>query len=143
MHRHRADAVPAVPDSFVLEALAEAFTWIGLGAAILLLLVAGLLALADGRWRPVEAMIDHTDEGDAVARWFDGHGGVGAVVLTDDQREALGAVDTAEVYCRDGVVDRVRLKPGSPVVAAFVKFAAGMGAVGLVAAVIQIVLMAL
>ncbi len=54
-----------------LAAVGEVLSWIGLGAGIPLLAVAGMIALAEGRWEQVDiAVIER--EGIAIARWFAG-----------------------------------------------------------------------
>src|SRR5690606_17642466 len=45
--------------------------WIGLGVGIPLLIVAGMIALAEGRWEPVDIAVIERD-GKAIARWFAG-----------------------------------------------------------------------
>lgn len=52
-------------------AVGEVLSWIGLGAGIPLLVIAGMVALAEGRWERVDiAVIDPS--GEAIARWFAG-----------------------------------------------------------------------
>ncbi|MGY1552122.1 hypothetical protein ACW5CM_10110 [Microbacterium sp. A588] len=54
-----------------LAAVGEVLSWIGLGAGIPLLIVAGMIALAEGRWEPVDIAVIERD-GEAIARWFAG-----------------------------------------------------------------------
>lgn len=52
-------------------AVGEVLSWIGLGLGIPLLLVAGMVAVAEGRWERIDiAVIDVS--GEMVARWFAG-----------------------------------------------------------------------
>jgi len=54
-----------------LAAVGEVLSWIGLGLGIPLLVIAGMVALAEGRWDRVDiALIDR--DGVAIARWFAG-----------------------------------------------------------------------
>lgn len=54
-----------------LAAAGEVLSWVGLGAGIPLLVIAGMVALAEGRWERVDiAVIDLS--GETVARWFAG-----------------------------------------------------------------------
>ena len=56
-------------DTFAL--VGEVLSWIGLGIGIPLLVIAGMVAIAEGRWEPVDiAVIDRS--GEAIARWFAG-----------------------------------------------------------------------
>lgn len=52
-------------------AAGEVLSWVGLGAGVPLLLIAGMVALAEGRWERVDiAVIDLS--GQMVVRWFAG-----------------------------------------------------------------------
>jgi len=56
-------------DAFAV--VGEVVSWIGLGVGIPLLVIAGMVALAEGRWERVDiAVIDRADG--AVVRWFAG-----------------------------------------------------------------------
>jgi hypothetical protein len=52
-----------------LAAVGEAMSWIGLGVGIPLLVIAGMVALAEGRWERVDIAIVERD-GVPIARWF-------------------------------------------------------------------------
>lgn len=53
----------------ILGVVGEAMSWIGLGIGIPLLIVAGMVALAEGHWERVDiAVIER--EGVPIARWF-------------------------------------------------------------------------
>lgn len=53
----------------ILALVGEVVSWIGLGIGVPLLLLAGMIALAEGRWDSVDiAVIDRA--GTAIVRWF-------------------------------------------------------------------------
>ncbi|MCS3844170.1 hypothetical protein [Microbacterium sp. AK031] len=52
-----------------LAVVGEAMSWIGLGIGIPLLIVAGMVALAEGHWERVDIAVVERD-GAAIARWF-------------------------------------------------------------------------
>lgn len=52
-----------------LALVGEAMSWIGLGAGIPLLIIAGMVALAEGRWERVDIAVIERD-GVPIARWF-------------------------------------------------------------------------
>lgn len=54
-----------------LAAVGEVLSWIGLGAGIPLIVVAAMIALAEGRWEQVDIAIIERD-GIPIARWFAG-----------------------------------------------------------------------
>ena len=53
----------------ILGVVGEAMSWIGLGVGIPLLIVAGMVALAEGRWERVDIAVIERD-GAPIARWF-------------------------------------------------------------------------
>ncbi len=53
----------------ILGVVGEAMSWIGLGVGIPLLIVAGMVALAEGRWERVDIAVIERD-GVPFARWF-------------------------------------------------------------------------
>lgn len=56
-------------DTFAV--VGEVVSWIGLGFGIPLLIIAGMIALAEGRWDRVDiAVIERADE--TIVRWFAG-----------------------------------------------------------------------
>ncbi len=52
-------------------AVGEVLSWIGLGAGIPLLVIAAMVALAEGRWERVDIAVIELS-GETVARWFAG-----------------------------------------------------------------------
>lgn len=52
-----------------LGAIGEAMSWIGIGIGIPLLIIGGMVALAEGRWERVDMVVVERD-GVPVARWF-------------------------------------------------------------------------
>lgn len=111
-----------------IDALIEIFTWVGIGAGLLLGLVALILRIVDGTWVPVHVLLEDGPTG-RVARWFD-RGGVGEAALTHEQERTLAGKDAADVFARRG---RIRLTHGSPGVRAVALLAGGMLALGLIA----------
>lgn len=55
----------------VFAAVGEVLSWIGLGIGIPLLMIAGMVALSEGRWERIDIAIIERD-GVAFARWFAG-----------------------------------------------------------------------
>ncbi|WP_322411622.1 hypothetical protein [Microbacterium invictum] len=125
-----------------VNAVLEIFSWVGLGLGGLVLVVAGILALADGTWEPVTAMIDDDDEqGGRVARWFGSDGEVGEARLTHDQLHALAGQDSAPVFARRDDPGRMRLTKGSPTVRFVAWFGVGLVGLGMVTLVISWILL--
>lgn len=123
-----------------IDALVEIFTWIGLGAGLLLGLVALVLKLADGTWMPTRAVVERTADRTLV-RWFDADGGVNEAALDHEQERAVGSRDMADVFYRVGRPNRMRLTHGSPVVRGMTRLALGLAALGVVALVTSWVLL--
>ena len=123
-----------------IDAVIEIFSWVGIGAGILLGLVALILKLADGTWLPVKAFVEHGEAGSLV-RWFDADGGVNAARLTPEQAQALAGKEKADVFYRRGTPNRMRLTHGSPAVRSVWLLAAGLLALGVVALVLSTVLL--
>ncbi|TDN92122.1 hypothetical protein [Microbacterium sp. BK668] len=123
-----------------LDAVIEIFTWVGIGAGILLGLAALILRLADGTWLPTRAVVEHEDESSLV-RWFDQDGGVNAAYLTYEQARELAGKDMADIYYRRGSANRMRLTHGSPAVRAVALLAAGLLGLGVVAMILSWVLL--
>ncbi|WP_431799038.1 hypothetical protein [Microbacterium kunmingense] len=124
-----------------VNAVLEIFSWVGLGVGGLVLLVGVILALADGTWEPVTAMIDDDEHGGRVARWFGSGGEVGEARLTPEQLHALEGRDSAEVFARRDDPRRIRLTKGSPVVRFVAWFGVGLVGLGLTSLVISWVLL--
>jgi hypothetical protein len=53
----------------ILGVVGEAMSWIGLGVGIPLLIVAGMVALAEGHWERVDIAVIERG-GTPIARWF-------------------------------------------------------------------------
>lgn len=126
--------------SNALDALIEIFTWVGLGAGLLLALAAVILLLADGTWLPARAVVERVAEG-RVVRWFDDDGGVNEAPLSPHDDEKVGSADMTDIFYQRGNTDRMRLTRSSPVVRFVSLLAAGVSTLGLVAFVVSIVLL--
>lgn len=123
-----------------IDAVIEIFTWVGIGAGLLLGLLALILKLADGTWLPARAVVERSGERSLV-RWFDEDGGVNEALLNHEQEHAIAGRDMADVFYRRGRRDRMRLTHGSPAVRAVALLAAGLLGLGVVALVISWVLL--
>lgn len=126
--------------SNAIDALIEIFTWVGLGAGLLLALAAVFLLLADGTWLPARAVVEHVDEG-RVVRWFDHDGGVNEAALSAHDDAKIGPVDMINIFYRRGSENRMRLTRSSPLVRFMSLLAAGVLALGLVAFIVSIVML--
>ncbi len=114
-----------------VDILLEVFTWIGLGGAFALAVVAVILWAADGTWLPAEAIVDH--DGDrTVVRWFDADGDANSAVAGPEDAAALAGRDEASIWYRHGWRGRMRLARRSPGLRAVSLSAAGMLALGIV-----------
>ncbi|MEU1970741.1 hypothetical protein ABZ477_03725 [Microbacterium sp. NPDC019599] len=123
-----------------IDAVIEIFSWVGIGAGILLGLVALILKLADGTWLPARAIVEHNDGGSLV-RWFDADGGVNAAHLNHEQAHKVAGHDMADIFYRRGTPNRMRLTHGSPAVRAVSLLAAGLFALGIVALITSWILL--
>jgi len=126
--------------SNALDAVIEIFTWVGLGAGVLLALVAVVLLLADGTWTQARAVVEHVDGG-RVVRWFDAHGGVNEAPLSSHDEHRIGDADMADIYYRIGTAHRMRLTRTSPLVRFVSLLAVGVLSLGAAAFVVSIVLL--
>ena len=126
--------------SNVVDVVIELFTWVGLGAGILLAAIALILYVADGTWVPVRAVVEDVDD-HRVVRWFDEHGGVNEAVLSPHDEARIGAADMADVFARRGSRHRMRLTPSSPLVRFVSLLAAGVLGLGALAFALSIVLL--
>ncbi|MFT3797039.1 hypothetical protein [Microbacterium sp.] len=121
------------------DAVLEILTWVGLGGAVLLGVVAVAMWAADGTWLPADAIIDR--EGDApTARWFDADGDANSAVLNAAQAETLAGKDTASLWYRHGWRGRIRLARRAPGLRAATSMAAGLLLLAVVAQAISWVL---
>ncbi|MFH8249358.1 hypothetical protein ACH3VR_03185 [Microbacterium sp. B2969] len=123
-----------------IDAVIEIFTWVGIGAGLLLGLLALILKLADGTWLTARAVVEHGDDS-TVVRWFDEDGGVNGAVLTADQAHQIGDHDMADIFYRRGRSNRMRLTHGSPAVRAVALLAGGLLALGIIAMIVSWVLL--
>lgn len=126
--------------SNVVDVVIELFTWVGLGAGILLAVAALILYVADGTWVPVRAVVEHVDD-HRVVRWFDEHGGVNEAPLSPHDDARIGDADMADVFARRGSSHRMRLTRSSPLVRFVALLAAGVLGLGVVASALSIVLL--
>lgn len=126
--------------SNVVDVVIELFTWVGLGAGILLAVAALILYVADGTWVPVRAVVEHVDD-HRVVRWFDEHGGVNEAPLSPHDDARIGDADMADVFARRGSSHRMRLTRSSPLVRFVALLAAGVLGLGAVASALSIVLL--
>jgi hypothetical protein len=126
--------------SNVIDVVIELFTWVGLGAGILLAVAALILYVADGTWVPVRAVVEDVDD-HRVVRWFDEHGGVNEAPLSPHDDVRIGTADMADVYARRGSRHRMRLTQSSPLVRFVGLLAIGVLSLGALAFVLSIVLL--
>lgn len=124
----------------IIGAIAEIFTWVGFGAAVVLGIAAAVIVLADGTWLPVRGVVESLPDG-PVVRWIDVYGDIGQAPLSRADAAGLGDADMADVYYRKGSLDRMRLHPGSAAARAVGRLAAGFLGLGIVSAAVQLVLL--
>lgn len=93
--------------SEVVSVVAEVIGWIALGGALLCLLVALLIRLADGRWLRTEAVVVDQEHGSTV-RWF-AEGAFHQRRLGDDERMHVVRPDEEVAYYKEREPDRLRL----------------------------------
>ncbi|GAA4198170.1 hypothetical protein GCM10022219_27220 [Microbacterium oryzae] len=128
--------------SHVIGAITEIFSWIGLGATILLGLAAIVARLADGTWVPVRAFVLSDAEPPAI-RWFSAGHEVGHAPLTPEVRRAAGDADEVDVFTNPRRPGSVRLHRHSPLPRLLGWGAVAFAALGIVSSVTQLVLVAL
>jgi hypothetical protein len=126
--------------SDVIGAIAEIFTWIGLGGAVLLALVSVIVKLADGTWLPARGVVE-PDGGGHLVRWIDADGEIGEAPLSHAQYATLHGSDMADIFYRVGRSDRMRLHRGSTAVRSIGLLAAGFAALGLLAAAFSLIML--
>ncbi|MBF4562932.1 hypothetical protein ITJ43_12385 [Microbacterium sp. VKM Ac-2870] len=117
-----------------IDAVVEVFTWIGLGAFVVLAVVALGVWAAEGTWLPASAIVDRDGE-HPVVRWFDADGDANSAPLTPADAAALADAETAAIWYRHGWRGRMRLVRRSPGLRALVWSAAGMLALGVLSLV--------
>jgi len=117
----------------VLAAVGEVLSWIGLGIGVPLLVIAGMVALAEGRWDRIDMVVIDRD-GVPTARWFAGND-FHERPLTRRER-ASG--DWHQGYVRSRDPDHARLHP--PVLRRFALTIGAIftviGAIGLVVSIL-------
>lgn len=116
-----------------LDILLEVFSWLGLGAGLLLGVVSVILWAADGTWLPADAIVDHEDDG-TIVRWFDAEGEANSAHASAADAAALDGADRASIWYRHGWRGRMRLTRRSPALRAATWAAGGMLTLGLLAA---------
>jgi hypothetical protein len=122
-----------------LDILLETFTWIGLGAALLIAVIALILTLADGTWLSASAVLESSPEG-RIARWFTHDGGVGMAVLSPHDDARAGSGDTVDLFYRRGT-NRVRLTAHSPLARLAWWLAGGFLAVAAVSFAVSLIML--
>jgi hypothetical protein len=122
-----------------LDILLETFSWIGLGAGMLLAIIALILTVADGTWLSASAVLEPSPEG-RIARWFTHDGGVGMAVLSPHDDARAGAADTVDLFYRRGT-NRVRLTEHSPLARLAWWLAGGFLAVGALAFAVSLIML--
>lgn len=118
----------------VLGAVAEIFTWAGLGLGVLVAGFALVLLVVDGTWLPASGVVE-TEGDDLVVRWWDEDGDVNQAALSHQDREKLAGRDMLDIFYRRGYRNRMRLTRASPAVRAFFLLALGLAGVGLIAVI--------
>ena len=127
--------------SQVIGAVAEIFTWVGIGAGALLTGIALLMYLADGTWLPVRAVVEPVERGHVV-RWIDDKDGVNEAPIPESDLARLGGGDMADIFYRRDSRNVMRLTRESPAVRAVMRFAGGLLALGVLALILSWVLLA-
>lgn len=115
-----------------LDIVLEVFSWLGLGAGLLLVVIAVILWAADGTWLPADAIVDHELDG-TVVRWFDADGEANAAHATPAEAQQLAGADRAPIWYRLGWRGRMRLTRRAPGFRAVAWAAASMLALGVLA----------
>lgn len=115
----------------------EIYTWIGLGAAVVLGVGALIAWVADGSWVPVRAVVTATPAGEVV-RWFDESGILGEAPLPHG---ANVHDEEVELWARLGRHDTVRPSRTSPLVRSLARLTAGFAALALIGLVVSLILL--
>lgn len=126
----------------VVGLLTEVFTWVGFGGGAFLLVLLLIASIADGTWLPTRGAVESSDEG-PVVRWFDEDGNVSEAPLADSDVRALGGRDMVDIWYRRGWLGRMRLHRHSHAVRLLRGLAVALLAIGAVATIVQLVLLAL
>ncbi|WP_434969006.1 hypothetical protein [Microbacterium sp. bgisy207] len=115
----------------------EIYTWIGLGATVLLGMAALVAWVADGSWVAVRAVVT-TTPGSEVVRWFDDSGVLGEAPLPSGASVHDEQVD---LWARLGRHDTVRVSRTSPLVRSLARLTVGFAALALAGLVVSTVLL--
>jgi len=124
-----------------LDIILEIFSWVGFGAAFLLLIAVVCVWVIDGTWLAADAVVDRDDDGAPVVRWIDADGEVNSARPVGDEAAVLDGQDAAAIWYRFGWNDRMRLTRRPPALRALLWGAAGALALGAVSAVGSVVLL--
>lgn len=124
----------------VVDALLEVFTWVGLGGALVLGVVAVIAWAADGSWLAADAVVDRDDDGRTYVRWFDADGDANSAVAGPVDAAVLDGRDTASIWYRHGWTGRMRLQRRSAGLRMLALSAGGMLALGVLCLVVGWVL---
>lgn len=128
--------------SLVIGAITEIFSWIGFGGAIVMAVVWLIAHLADGTWVPVSGVvIDDIDP--PVVRWFGEDHRVGEAELTAELRAAANARGEIELFTDPRRRGSARLVARSPLPRFAAWSAAAFAALGIIAASVQLLLVAI
>jgi len=117
-----------------IDAMIEIFTWVGLGAFVVLALVAVGVWAADGTWLAAHAIVDR-DGDEPVVRWFDADGDANSAPLSAEDAAVLGDVEAASIWYRHGWQGRMRLTRRPPGLRVLAWSAMGMLALGILSLV--------
>ena len=93
--------------SEVISVVTEVIGWIALAGALVCLLLALLIRLADGRWLRTDAVVIDQEHGSTV-RWF-AEGAFHQRRLSDDERAHVENPDEEPAYYRKREPDRLQL----------------------------------
>src|SRR5690606_10448832 len=96
-----------------IGAVLEVFTWVGIGAGVILAGIAVAMWAADGTWLSTEAYVDH-EGGRTTVRWIDIDGDVNSAPATGAAADALAGLDRAWIWYRHGWQGRMRLTRRAP-----------------------------
>lgn len=123
-----------------LDAVLEIFTWVGLGAALLLAVIALIVWAVDGTWLRAEGLVDHEEDGTWV-RWFDADGDANSAVASDHDAAKLTGLDRADIYYRLGWRGKMRLTRRHPALRAATWMALGFAAMSMLSFAASLVVM--
>lgn len=122
--------------------IAELFTWLGLLLGLLVLLAGVIVRLFEGSWSTAEADVAEID-GDVQLAWLGEDGQVYRRFLDPDERHAIGSADRVTVHYRRDRPLQAHLDKRTHGSRVLVLLGIILTAVGIVAAVAQIVVVVL